>query len=225
MVYEVAEAGETDTFVINLRRDSGAFPLVSSVELVLPEMRNRYSFKPRKTLQDLFDVNFADRLEAALNRLTDSERLVLFPEFVYEIPGLIISGLRILVTVTEDGVETIILRIRHYIGAIKSVFQFDAAMSVSSSTTRERIAVDVLEDIIAPLFDLISLDVPGMDEIIEKHAPEIRKRMSQLSIRQEEIVFFTGLLQRYVAGCQHDAAIENRSETSNEDRKLLPKSA
>lgn len=205
MAQDVAETAEADSFIINLRREAGRFPTVASVELLLPEMRNRYSFNPRKSLHEMFQADFADRLEASINRLAPNERIVSLPEFIYEIPGLVLAGMRILITSLEDGVEIIMLRFRRYIGAVKSLFRFDPAMTVSSTTTRERIAVDVLEDIISPLFDLLSLDVPGMDEVIEKHALAIRKRLSQLSMRQDEIVFFTGLLQRYVAGCQDDA--------------------
>ncbi len=226
MVYDVADNADADTFVINLHRDASASPVVASVELVLPEVRNRYSFKPRKRLHDVFTADFADSLEAALNRLGADERIVSLPEFVYEIPGLIMSGLRILLTAAEDGSETIMLRIRRYIGTVKSLFRFDPAMAVSSTSVRERIAVDVLEDIISPLFDLISLDVPGMEEIIEKHAPAIRKRISELSLRQEEIVFLTGLLQRYVSGCQQDARYQITDEAqSDEATPKLPKTA
>lgn len=224
MVFDISETGESDTFIVNLRRESGGVPMVASVELVLPEMRNRYSFKPRKPLEDVFDLEFAARLNGVLERLADQERLVSVPDFLHEIPGLVMSGLRILVTTADDGAETIMLRIRHYIGAIKKIFAFDPAMSATSYATREKIAVDVLEDIISPLFDLISLDVPGMEEIIEKHAPAIRKRMSQISMRQEEIVFFTGLLQRYVAGCQQDAGRVMQSDTQPPSRQI-PKTA
>lgn len=205
-VLESYELADVDSFVVNLRRQHGEVARVASVELRTFEVRNRYSFRKDPTLADIFVDEFAELIERALERLKPDERIVAIPDFEFAKGDLIIGGLRVLITTAENGIESIMLRFRQYIGAIKQAFKFDDSMAIETPTVREKIAVDVLQDILSPLFDLMALDVPGMEEVLEKHGPAIKKRLATISARKDEITFFSTLLQRYVKGCQQDAA-------------------
>lgn len=222
---EAHDVGDADSFVVNLRSERDGDVQVASVELRTFEVRNRYSFRQDRSLNDAFVDEFAKEIQHALSRLKPDDRIVSMPEFEFATGDLIIGGLRILITVAENGTTAIMLRFRQYIGSIKLAFRFDDTMALETPTVREKIAVDVLQDILTPLFDLMSLDVPGMDEVLERHGPAIRKRLSSISTRKEEITFFSTLLQRYVKGCQQDSAAQlPRPDKGASDRALVSNS-
>ena len=167
-------------------------------------MRNRYSFKDDRSLEATFVDNVVVQVRRALESVSVSDRLVSLPDFEITLPNLILSGLRILVTRAEDGVEYLMLRFRRFVGALKSVFRFDTSMAVESPAMREKIAVEVLHDIVTPLFDIMSLNAQGLDHLVENHTSLLRKRIKTIARRQEEIAFYISMLQRYVAGCKSD---------------------
>lgn len=204
------EHADSDTFVIHMTRVAGEAARVTSIELISSEMRNRYSFREPRALQEVFAENLAAEIDNTLNGFEDDDRVVALPDFEVVLPGLLLSGLRVLMTKIEDGAEVIMMRFRQYIGAIKSAFRFDPSFGITSASVRERIAVEVLRDILTPLVDMISLNRPEYHAVIENHAPVLQKRLDRIATRREELNFYSGLLQRYVAGCRQDLADETR---------------
>jgi hypothetical protein len=59
------------------------------------------------------------------------------------------------------------------------------------------------------LVDMINLNRPEYRAVIENHSLVLQKRLDHIATRQEELNFYSGLLQRYVAGCRQDLAQEN----------------
>ncbi len=210
------DIGEGDSFIVHLIRPEGKEAYVASLELVLPDMRNRYSFKDGRSIDATFVDSVVVEIRNALSSVQVSDRLVSLPDFEIALPNLILSGLRILVTRAEDGVEYLMLRFRRFVGALKSVFRFDSSMALSTPIMRERIAVEVLHDIITPLFDIMSLNARGLDHLMENHTSLLRKRISTISKRQEEITFYISMLQRYVAGCKSDLEKDQVSKSEKE---------
>lgn len=204
------EIGEGDSFIVHLIRPEGKEAYVASLELVLPDMRNRYSFKDGRSIEATFVDDVVVEIRNALASVRVSDRLVSLPDFEIALSNLVLSGLRILVTRAEDGVEYMMLRFRRFVGALKSVFRFDTSMSLPAPIMREKIAVEVLHDIVTPLFDIMSLNARGLDHLMQNHTSLLRKRISTISKRQEEITFYISMLQRYVAGCKGD--IETQSQ-------------
>lgn len=208
-----AEQAESDTFVIHMTRVPGEHAKVTSIELLSADMRNRYSFKEPRVLDQVFAGGLSAEIEQTLASFEDRDRVVTLPDFEVNLPGLLLSGLRVLLTKIEGGVEVIMMRFREYIGTIKSAFKFDSSFAITSASVRERIAVEVLRDILTPLVDMINLNRPEYRAVIENHAPVLQKRLDHIATRQEELNFYSGLLQRYVAGCRQDLAREIDSIT------------
>jgi hypothetical protein len=202
------EQADGDTFVIHMTRAVGESAKVTSIELLSSDMRNRYSFKEPRLIGEVFANELSAEIEQTLASFEDRDRVVSLPDFEVDLPGLLLSGLRVLLTRIEGGVEVIMMRFREYIGAIKSAFKFDSSFAITSASVRERIAVEVLRDILTPLVDMINLNRPEYRAVIENHAPVLQKRLDQIATRQEELNFYSGLLQRYVAGCRQDLAKE-----------------
>ncbi|NNK77452.1 MAG: hypothetical protein HKP40_01945 [Litoreibacter sp.] len=200
-----SDPGDKDTFVIHLSRAPGGDLRVTSTELILSDLRNRYSFKPARAVDDVFAAPLAGEIRSVLGRIDDSSRVMSYPELDISMPGLILSGLRVLLTRLDDGAEVIMMRFRHYVGAIKSCFKFDPSMTLDSATMREKIAVEVLRDIVTPLFDIAAFSKAAGPAGINSNHDAIARRLGEIDLRQDEINFYIGLLQRYVAGCRSDA--------------------
>jgi hypothetical protein len=199
------ETTESDHFVVHVVRGKNAETRVSSVELMQPDMRNRYSFRTPRALNELFVKELADALDGALRRFERGARILSMPDFTVHLPDLVLGGLRLLSTQLEDGTDAIMVRVREYVGSIKSAFRFDHAMSLESSCVRERIAVEVLKDIVNPLLDILSIAKEAPPEVLRSNSDALNRQLRRMGSRQEELSFYTGMLQRYIAGCREDA--------------------
>ncbi len=214
------ETTESDHFVVHVVRGKNAEIRVSSVELMQPDMRNRYSFRTPRALNELFVKELADALDSALRRFERDARILSMPDFRVQVPGLVLGGLRLLSTRLEDGTDAIMVRVREYVGSIKSAFRFDHAMSLESSCVRERIAVEVLKDIVNPLLDILSIAKEAPPEVLRSNSDALNRQLRRMGARQEELSFYTGMLQRYIAGCREDAE-NNRLPGPAENRRLF----
>ncbi len=199
------DTAESDHFVVHVVRGKNAEPRVSSVELMQPDIRNRYSFRRPRALSELFVKDLATALEAALERFERGARILSMPDFSVQLPGLVLGGLRLLSTRLEDGTEAIMVRVRDYVGSIKTAFRFDPAMALETTTVRERIAVEVLRDIVNPLLDILSIAKDAPPEVLRDNSEALNRQLRRMGARQEELSFYTGMLQRYIAGCREDA--------------------
>jgi hypothetical protein len=199
------EAADKDRFVVHVTRTKNARVRVMSVELQQSDMRNRYSFKQGRSMSEVFVEPLAEALAKALRGLAGDDRIVSMPDFNISLPGLVMGGLRILCTKAEDGMEIIMLRMREYIGTAKSALKFDPALANDIATVRERIAVEVLRDIVNPLLDILSIARDSPQSVIDNNSEAIRRQLKRMDARQDEIQFYTGLLKRYISGCRSDA--------------------
>lgn len=199
------DATDSDRFVIHLTRKPNEAVQVSSVEIQTSDLRNRYTFKQQRELNEVFSPPLATALGEALGNLVRGERIVSIPDFSVSLPGVVLGGLRILRTKADNGVDMIMVRVREFVGTLKSAFRFDPAMVVDSISMRERIAVEVLRDIVNPLLDIMTIAQDAPAEVVQNNADTIRRQLSQMGSRQDEITFYTGLLKRYVAGCRSDS--------------------
>ncbi|EPX80658.1 hypothetical protein [Litoreibacter arenae] len=177
---------------------------VSSLELVSDDIANSYSFRKGRPLDVVFVPEFARTLLTLLLRTPVEDEAVLMPDFAFSHTGIGLSGLSL--HAEPDG-RVIVMRFKRYVGDMRRVLQFEQSTELSPADMRERIAVDVLEDIISPIFDMLALADMGGRDVLNLHADAIAARLDKVAAQQEELKFFIGLLKRYVAGCQEDAAL------------------
>lgn len=216
---QTLDTAESDHFVVHVTRGKDSKIRVSSVELLQPDIRNRYSFRRPRALSELFVSDLADALEEALTRFERGSRILSMPDFSVQLPGLVLGGLRLLSTRLEDGTDAIMVRVRDYVGSIKTAFRFDPAMAMETSSVRERIAVEVLQDIVNPLLDILSIAKDAPAEVLRDNSDALNRQLRRMGARQEELSFYTGMLQRYISGCREDA--ENARFPGGERSKQL----
>lgn len=200
------DPASSDSFIVALSGVSASSYRVRSVQIFTGDLRSSYCFRAGRSIESVFAPEFSRSFLDVLRAQTLEDGAVEIPEFSAVAPGLGVSGLRIEPAQVGDEPGSLTLHFDRYVGDIKRVLRFLPSEELKPATVRERIAVEVLRDIVSPIFDLMSLAQPSSRDILKSHSGEVEARLSRLAAHQEEIKFFTGLLNRYVAGCQQDAA-------------------
>ena len=200
-----------------LQTSSAAAFVVRSVEVVGRGFRNRLSFTERNEIADVFVPELAERLADAVtdtNILPDETLGVMgLPDFLFESGRLVLSGLRCLVTEAENGTRQIMLRFRSFVGPIAAAFRGELGLLQHSFAAREAIAVDALDTIAMPLFDIarIGKSVPDSEALRRS----LDARLNAISHRSEDLEFMLVLLKRYI-GHQIHQIDESDTAASNQ---------
>lgn len=118
--------------------------------------------------------------------------MLALPEFLVEIPGLVLSGLHIMVTQAAQGVRSIILRFKEFLGAANRVFRTDVGVEEPSISHGQKLAMNVLEDICLPILNLCHL-------LSERARAESQTINPHLLERMQEFQFQTELLKRFIS--------------------------
>ncbi|MEP3346860.1 MAG: hypothetical protein ABJN34_09495 [Litoreibacter sp.] len=189
---------------LTLERD-GRF-LVRLVQVGLDEISHRYEFALGRPIEQTLLPEFVSSFSDELGYFLKDRKAVCNPLYSFSMLGVGVSGLNIDSADDGDDFDGITLNFRRFVGDLTRVLLFEQTLDVSTASVRERIAVDVLSDIISPIFDMLSLSRNGGRSCVTTHSAAIQARLDQLNTQQEEMEFYVGLLKRYVAGCQHDAA-------------------
>ena len=93
----------TRRLTINLLvHDDGAID-VQSCETSGEKFLNRTSFRGANTLSDVFVEELAVALSDCLKTLPKGAHMLSVPDFLVEVPGLALSGVRILASETRNG--------------------------------------------------------------------------------------------------------------------------
>ena len=198
-------AASRNSFIISLLGEGANSYRVGSVQIVSDDMRNSYCFGAGRSIESVFIPEFSRSFLGTLNRQDLQDSPLDLPDFSMILPGVGMSGLRIKLVQEGGEARRVTLHFRRYVGDILRVLCFLPAAELSPARVRERIAVEVLRDIVTPVFDLMSLCHPSSRDAVKNHSDAIAARLDRLAAQQEEIKFYTGMLARYVAGCQQDA--------------------
>ncbi|QBF30552.1 hypothetical protein CFI11_04905 [Thalassococcus sp. S3] len=134
----------------------------------------------------------ASALSEHLSWISDDAEVISLPEFLVQIPGLIISRAHILVSEMADGLRHVMCRFQHVMGSLSRMFKIDIGLGEQLFDMRERIAVEVLRDISMPLLDLCA----RLRAV--KTNDDLGEIATHLADKSSEIGLFTEMLKRYV---------------------------
>ena len=189
-------------FSINLHRVLGDAPTVLSCVAQFPNVNHRIRFPKADHLGDVFHVPLAVALSKELDNLTDQMEVVAKPSFSIELPGLVLAGLRIIVSQVDSGEQTILVRFKHFIGALQAAFLPSVGFDTPRIGSKEEIAISVLDDIVRPLYDLVS--TVEIENLPDHHRRNIESRLQKISKQTVDLKFYSSLLMRYIAQSQAD---------------------
>lgn len=178
-------------------REDGTIHL-RSCEVLGRGFRNRVSFQDTSDIDKILVAKLAHSIRKSMSSVPDGAHVLSLPEFLVEVPGLVLSGVHILIMEVKDGMRNAIFRFKEFIGALNNAFHPDIGFQEPYSTHAERLAANVLADICLPLLN--------MCRDMEHAQIDASKRLPQgFSERAQEFEFQTELLKRFIfnAGIGH----------------------
>lgn len=171
---------------------------IRSCEVLGRGFRNRVSFQDSGDLDKILVGKLAHAIRKSMTNLSDGAQVLSLPEFLVELPGLVLSGAHILVMKLKDGMRNAILRFKEFMGSLNNAFHPNIGFQEPYSNHAERLATNVLADICLPLLnmcrDMEFAQVDAQDRLPRGFAERTR-----------EFEFQTELLKRFIfnAGIGH----------------------
>lgn len=163
---------------------------IRSCEVLGTGFRSRFSFHEKRRVEDVLVARLAHAIAVNLRKIPDGAHVLALPEFLIEVPGLILSGVHIMVTEVTGSARSIILRFKEFIGGASNAFRVDVGFEEPLTVHGQKLAISVLDDICLPLLNLCHL--------LENTANQFGyKSNERLKDRIEEFRFQTELLKRY----------------------------
>lgn len=208
-------------FEVAIELRPGSDVLVRSIRLKRGPVENCFSFSCPMTLQEAFVTPLALRLITLIENIDAKTSVVEFPELTVQAPGVVMSGMSAEFSRLEGGPDILFLRFRDYLGLPTNFLAFDPQMEVTSNAMRERVALDVLRDVVTPLFDLISLARHSSSFELGSNVQRIEAMFERLLEQQTQVTFYSNLLGRYVAGLREENQLR-RSDPSQIDTTFDP---
>ena len=187
---------------INLRQKEGDFVEVQSCEVAGNDFLNRTTFRANRCLEDVFVTRLAEALADLMATLPSGAHMLSKPDFVLELPGAILAGVRLLVSETRNGARTMIVRFKEFLGGVNKLMKAEiCGVEEAANRNAENLAVNALVDICVPIMNFCrSAEFEGIGG--GGHASRI------VEDKVREFEFHAELLKRYLAA-QDVAASEN----------------
>lgn len=173
---------------------------VRSCEILGRGFRNRVSFQDTSELEQVLVAKVAHSIRKSMSGLSEGAQVLSLPDFLVELPGLVLSGAHILVMKLKDGKRNAIMRFKEFMGSLNIAFHPNVGFQESYANHAERLATNVLADICLPLLN--------MCRDMEYAQVDAQDRLPRgFSERAREFEFQTELLKRFIfnAGIGHAA--------------------
>ncbi|MEM6566646.1 MAG: hypothetical protein AAF665_19500, partial [Pseudomonadota bacterium] len=162
-----------------------------SCDVVGRGFRNRISFHDNNPMEDVLVERLSSAIRVSLRNLPDGAHVLSLPDFLVELPGLILAGARVMVSDIKDGSRSAIVRFKEFVGAVTPAFKSDVGLQEYHASYSEKLAMSVLEEICLPILNICrTLDVPQL--------MQERRVSADLKDRAREFEFQTELLKRFV---------------------------
>ncbi|MCV3271935.1 hypothetical protein [Roseobacter sinensis] len=172
--------------------------LIRSSEVLGRGFRNRVSFQTLDSIDDVLVPRLAHALHRSMASIPEGSQVLSLPDFLVELPGLVLSGAHILVMDVKDGVRNAIFRFKEFMGALNNAFTQNIGLQEPYANHAERLATNVLADICLPLLN--------MCHDLEYARVDAKERLPRgFAERAREFEFQTELLKRFIfnAGIGH----------------------
>lgn len=186
------------TLTLNLILNGGGQISLRSCEVIGQGFRHRTSFQNVNYIGDVLVERLVRAIEDAVCSIPDAAHVLALPEFLVEVPGLVLSGAHVMIMEIKDGCRNAIFRFKEFMGGVNNAFLEEMGFHEPYSSHAEKLATNVLADICLPLLNLcrhLEFSPIGVTGGIP----------ANLSDRVQEFEFQTELLKRFVfnAGMGH----------------------
>ncbi|GFE51766.1 hypothetical protein So717_35190 [Roseobacter cerasinus] len=200
---------------LNLVVKSDQSVTIRSSEMLGRGFRNRISFQAYEDVDQILAPKLAHALRKCLISIPEGTQVLSLPDFLVELPGLVLSGVHVLIMEAKSGMRNAIVRFKEFMGALNNAFLTNIGLQEPYANHAERLATNVLADICLPLLnmcrDLEYAQVDSKDRLPTGFAE-----------RAKEFEFQTELLKRFIfnAGIGHAQPTEMHLERYTAPEKL-----
>lgn len=167
---------------------------VRSVEVVASGYRNRTSFGEIFQPEHVFLEPIAEAIKDCLSGVRQADGVVALPEFILELPGLLLRGVHVMVSKVTDKLSHVIVRFQQFLGSLASVLHHEVGFNDGLSDQTDDLAVKAFADIVTPLLNICELVRQGGIEG-GCNTLAIPNRIHDLT---HEVGFHAELLKRFV---------------------------
>ncbi|WP_424928111.1 hypothetical protein [Amaricoccus tamworthensis] len=164
---------------------------VLSYDVFTGGFHNTTMFNKNSTIDEVLVDELASAIKYCTRRLNDDLQMLVLPDFLIQMPGLVLSGARVIISQTRDGARTVIFRFKDFVGNVAGAFKKNVGLALSDTSQFELMAVDILSDICSPLIDLCTR--PEVTQVGRQSG--VGKQLSSIAA---EIEFQLDLLRRFV---------------------------
>jgi hypothetical protein len=189
---------DRDALLIMIKIDAGEQPQPFSAELRGGLTRLRFHFTPGATMQEAFGRDAAACFGGLLAEVASAKGIVAMPDFEAAFPGVTLRECRATAAPTRLGGQLISLRFRACEGNALRLFS-DAALPRTSLIQPEgRGSVDVVGEVLMPLFNLRQFlaETPAEDCDIHAQALSSMLRKVESQIGEIEDCYFKQIEER-----------------------------
>ncbi len=186
---------------VNLRASSRGPITLTMLEFDHASVRTRLRFRRLNVVHEVARPSFARTLNAVWRLVMASSEPVVDERFRAAAGTMILTGLRAHGQVLPTGTRAAHIHFGTFEGEPEDLLNRGLPFGNTFQQQRERIAVDALEDILAPMIQLATL--PRDDpRLTARQAAAVQARLIEMQEHADELQFRMALLTRYVRDCE-----------------------
>lgn len=170
---------------------------LDSFEAISADCKVRFTFKETPKLADMVSDEFRDEILHQLLTFEKIEGILSKPDHVFDTENLVLRRLSIFGRDRGNGNKVITLRWSQFVGSIFSVFKLKPEFLVSHGPPNSRLAFEVLDTILQPIFDLTKIEKFPSSDTGQSEA--IVKMLDDFKEKRDELEKYAVLLRTYIS--------------------------
>lgn len=191
--------GSTEKLIINLWRNTDGVVFTRSVEIVDQITRVRFSFNSDLKLESIFKKSAVTALVEILQDAINKRGMLILPDLKIQLEGILLSGCRVMVTATEQGIENIMIRFVKYYGRVNALFNDGFSHRDSLAEDAVDQAVDALERVYMPLRNFSYYLTDFLERFPHVLGPQRTDFLRKISTEISTLNYFSDLISHYVS--------------------------
>ncbi|MEM9063240.1 MAG: hypothetical protein AAGD13_22500 [Pseudomonadota bacterium] len=213
-IAQLPRTGSPEKLIINLWRNPDGTLFTRSVEIVDQVTRVRFSFNSDFTIDGIFKKEAVSALRDIIQDSSNRRGMLILPDLKIQLEGILLSGCRVLITATEQGIENIMIRFAKYYGRVNALFNEGFSHRDSLAEDAVDQAVEALEKVYLPLRNFsyyLSDFLNRFPNVLGRQRTEFLQKISN---EITTLGYFTDLISHYVSS-QEIMARSRASEKSD----------
>ena len=196
---QLSKEGSQEKLIINLWKNSDGTVFTRSVEIVDDASRVRFSFNNDQQIGEIFKKPAVQALMDVLRDALGKRGMLSMPDLKIQLEGILLSGCRVMVTATKQGIENIMIRFVKYYGRVTALFSDGFSHRDSLSEDAVDQAVHALERVYLPLRNFSYY----LNDLLERFPAALGKQrtdiLQNISKEINTLGYFTDLISHYVS--------------------------